>query len=158
SVFVCDPANNVVIRDTLHPKGATYVAKRAHADSEFLASTDNWFRPMFLTVGPDGALYVLDFYREVIETPLSLPDDIKKRVNRQSRARGRIWRITTAKEGTKPPKVDLSKATGEELVKHLESKNPWWRLTAQRLLLQRKDGKAVEPLRRVLSSKSATAR
>ena len=61
------------------PNGATFVGKRVDADCEFLASTDNWFRPVHLTIGPDGAIYVLDFYREVIETPLSLPDDIKKR-------------------------------------------------------------------------------
>lgn len=160
SAFVCDPANNLVIRDTLHAKGATYVAKRGHAESEFLTSTDNWFRPTFLTVGPDGALYVLDFYREVIETPISLPDDIKKRVNGQSRARGRIWRITTAKEGTKPPKVNLHEATGVELVKHLESGNPFWRLMAQRLLIQRDDtaGKTITALRQLLKSKSAAAR
>ncbi len=60
---------------------------------EFLASTDNWFRPVHLTIGPDGALYVCDFYREVIESPLSLPDDIKKKLNLESRHRGRIWRI-----------------------------------------------------------------
>jgi len=54
------------------------VAKRGEEDHEFLASTDTWFRPVHLTIGPDGAIYVLDFYREVIETPLSLPDDIKK--------------------------------------------------------------------------------
>src|SRR5262249_28544074 len=94
SVFVCDPANNLILRDVLSPRGATFVARRGHADCEFLASTDNWFRPVHLSLGPDGAIYVLDFYREVIETPLSLPEDIKRRVNLQSRARGRIWRIT----------------------------------------------------------------
>lgn len=138
SVFICDPANNVIMRDTLTPKGATFVAKRGHADSEFLASTDNWFRPVWLTLGPDGAMYVLDFYREVIETPLSLPPDILRRVIVNSRGRGRIWRITTAKPGTKPPRVALDRATPPELTAHLASDNPWWRLTAQRLLQQSK--------------------
>src|SRR5262249_44817225 len=94
----------------------------------------NWFRPVALTLGPDGAIYVLDFYREVIETPLSLPADIKRRVVLSSRGRGRIWRITTAKEGTKPPKVALDKAAERELVNYLASDNAWVRLTAQRLL------------------------
>src|SRR5207248_3472517 len=85
--------NNLVHRDALVPAGATFVARRADADCEFLASTDNWFRPVNLTVGPDGALYVVDFYREVIETPLSLPDDIKAKLNLETRGRGRIWRI-----------------------------------------------------------------
>ena len=69
-------------------------AVRAHADCEFLASTDIWFRPVNLSVGPDGTLYVVDFYREAIETPLSLPAEIKKMMNLESRGRGRIWRIS----------------------------------------------------------------
>ncbi len=159
SVFVCDPANNVILRDTLTPSGATFVAHRGHAECEFLASTDNWFRPVHLTLGPDGAIYVLDFYREVIETPLSLPDDIKKRLNLQSRSRGRIWRITTAPPGTKPLRVALDKASTAQLVAHLADANLWWRLTAQRLLFQRQDRTAVAPLENLArSSKSAVGR
>ena len=92
--FVCDPGeqpdpprNPEGERGGLHGRCARY------PDREFLASTDNWFRPVHLSIGPDGAIYVLDFYREVIETPLSLPDDIKKQLNLESRGRGRIWRI-----------------------------------------------------------------
>ncbi|MGL4550276.1 MAG: PVC-type heme-binding CxxCH protein [Gemmataceae bacterium] len=133
SVFVCDPANNVVMRDTLTPSGATFVARRGHADHEFLASTDNWFRPVFLTLGPDGAMYVADFYREVIETPLSLPEDILRRVNGQSRARGRVWRITAAKEGAKPAPASFD----GDLTKRLDDANAWVRTTAQRLMLHR---------------------
>jgi putative membrane-bound dehydrogenase-like protein len=153
NTFMCDPANNLIHRDILVPSGATFVAKRGDADCEFLASTDNWFRPVSLTVGPDGALYVCDFYREVIETPLSLPDDIKKKVNLESRGRGRIWRIVP--EGTKRAKKPaLSKATSAELVQHLNDANSWWRLTAQRLLVERQDKKAVEPLQQL--AKAAT--
>jgi putative membrane-bound dehydrogenase-like protein len=146
--FVCDPANNLIHRDVLEPHGVTFTAKRADADCEFLASTDTWFRPVHLTLGPDGGLYVLDFYREVIETPLSLPDDIKKKLNLESRGRGRIWRIVP--EGTKPAaKPALGKATTEELVKHLADGNLWWRLTAQRLLVERQDKTAVGALRQL---------
>src|SRR5262249_41847598 len=67
NVFVCDPANNVIHRDVLVPNGATFIAKRGDAECEFFASTDTWCRPVWLTLGPDGAIYVLDFYREVIE-------------------------------------------------------------------------------------------
>jgi putative membrane-bound dehydrogenase-like protein len=145
STFVCDPANNLVHRDVLVPKGATFSARRGEAGCEFLASTDTWFRPVNLTLGPDGALYVVDFYREVIETPLSLPDDIKKKLNLESRGRGRIWRIVP--EGTRPvPKPALRKASVEELVKQLDNPNSWWRLTAQRLLVERQDRTAVRPL------------
>jgi putative membrane-bound dehydrogenase-like protein len=155
NTFVCDPANNLVHRDILEPRGTTFTAKRGHADCEFLASTDTWFRPVNLTIGPDGALYVVDFYREVIETPLSLPDDIKKKLNLQSRGRGRIWRIVPtsfsrdAKRRTPPRKPALSKARPEELVKHLDHDNIWWRLTAQRLLVERQDRTAVKPLQKL---------
>ncbi|MBY0524386.1 MAG: c-type cytochrome [Gemmataceae bacterium] len=146
--FVCEPANNLVHRDILVRKGSIFSAQRADADCEFLASTDNWFRPVNLTIGPDGALYVVDFYREVIETPLSLPEDIKKKLNLESRGRGRIWRIVP--EGAKPtPQPALSKATVDALVAHLENPNPWWRLTAQRLLVERQDQKAVPTLEKL---------
>src|SRR5262249_36357964 len=93
NVFVCDPANNLIHRDVLVPNGATFTAKRGDVECEFFASTDNWCRPVWTTLGPDGGIYVLDFYREVIETPLSLPEDIKKQLNLETRGRGRIWRI-----------------------------------------------------------------
>src|SRR5262249_40305915 len=104
-------------------------------------------------VGPDGALYVCDFYREVIETPLSLPEDIKKKVNLESRGRGRIWRIVP--EGAKRlKKPALGKATSAELVQHLDDPNSWWRLTAHRLLVEGQDKKASEPLQQL--AKDAT--
>jgi putative membrane-bound dehydrogenase-like protein len=136
STFVCDPANNLIHRDVLEPTGSVFTARRGEADREFLASTDNWFRPVWLTIGPDGALYVLDFYREVIETPLSLPDDIKAKLNLESRGRGRIWRI--APEGFRPRKLpDLSAVTPDQLADRLTDPNPSVRLTAHRLLCER---------------------
>jgi putative membrane-bound dehydrogenase-like protein len=150
NTFVCDPANNLVHRDVLVPNGATFTARRApdEADHEFLASPDNWFRPVWLSVGPDGALYVCDFYREAIETPLSLPDDIKKTVNLESCGKGRIWRIVPegAPRGKKPA---LGKATTQDLVRQLDDANAWWRLTAQRLLVERQERGAVPALRRL---------
>jgi putative heme-binding domain-containing protein len=159
NVYVCDPANNLIHRDVLIDHGATFTAKRASGEEscEFLASTDNWFRPVHLTLGPDGALYMLDFYREVIETPLSLPDDIKKKLNLESRGRGRIWRISA--EGQARRKPALRKASTKELVEHLSDGNLWWRLTAQRLLVERQDREAVTPLRELaVTAKSAPGR
>jgi putative heme-binding domain-containing protein len=145
NTFVCDPANNVVHRDILVPAGATFVAQRGDADCEFFASTDTWCRPVNLTLGPDGALYVVDFYREVIETPLSLPDDIKKKLNLESRGRGRIWRIVP--EGVRPVKrPNLASVATRDLVKELGDANLTWRLMAQRLLVERQDQAAVSLL------------
>jgi putative membrane-bound dehydrogenase-like protein len=159
NTFVCDPANNLIHRDVLVENGATFTAKRAgdEENREFLASTDNWFRPVHLTLGPDGALYVLDFYREVIETPLSLPDDIKKKLNLESRDRGRIWRISAVGQPRRRP--SLRKASTQALVEHLSDGNLWWRLTAQRLLVERQDREAVNHLRKfALRVRSAPGR
>ena len=137
NTFICEPANNLIHRDILEVKGSLFSAKRGDADCEFLASTDNWCRPVYLTVGPEGAIYVCDFYREVIETPLSLPDDIKKRLNLESRQRGRIWRIVP--EGFKAQTfAKLDKAKNDDLIGMLDSRIPWMRFTAQRLLVERK--------------------
>ncbi|MCI0700224.1 MAG: neutral/alkaline non-lysosomal ceramidase N-terminal domain-containing protein [Planctomycetia bacterium] len=153
--FVCDPANNLIHREILKEKGAVFTAVRAYEDREFLASTDNWFRPVHLTLGPDGAIYVLDFYREVIETPLSLPDDIKKQLNLESRGRGRIWRI--APKDFEPAKMtDFTKLSGNQLVEELTSVNSWRRITAQRLIVEKQDKEMGTRIRELLSKARGT--
>ncbi len=138
NTFICDPANNLIHRDQLTPKGATYTAQRVDGDCEFLASTDNWFRPVHLTLGPDGAIYIADFYREVIETPLSLPEDMKKVLPLKTQDRGRIWRIRP--EGKyQAARPTLAKADSLELVSKLAERNVWWRINAQRLLVERNE-------------------
>ena len=156
--FVCDPANNLIHREILKENGAVFSAVRAYPDREFLASTDNWFRPVHLTTGPDGAIYVLDFYREVIETPLSLPEDIKKQLDLESRGRGRIWRIapTDFKAAALP---DFTKLKPTQLAEQLASANPWRRITAQRLLVENQVEAAVPSIRgRFLNAEGKAAR
>lgn len=153
NVFLCDPANNLVMRDALEPNGSLYKATRPDREKEFFASTDNWCRPVSISIGPDGAMYLLDFYREVIETPLSLPDDIKKKLNLESRERGRIWRIVP-QDYTKPTPVALHKASDAELGLLLDSPNVWQRTTAQRLLHQRA-AKAIGPTLATLWAKAS---
>lgn len=133
-VYVCDPANNLITRDKLEPNGAVYRGRRIDDGVEFIASTDNWFRPVCLDVGPDGALYLLDFYREVIETPLSLPEDIKKKLNLESRERGRAWRIVPESYRFQSRVIDASNESS--LIRALTSLNAWERNTAHRLLAQ----------------------
>ncbi|MBI3410950.1 MAG: c-type cytochrome [Planctomycetes bacterium] len=152
NVLVCDPANNLIHRDILEPTGgAAFIAKRGEQGCEFLASTDTWFRPVWLTLGPDGAMYIADFYHEVIETPLSLPEDMKKVLPLKSQGRGRIWRVRP--EGPyKAPRFDWTKSTSDELVRNLDHPNAWWRLTAQRLLLERQDPTVVAALNKLAST------
>ena len=138
NVFVCDPANNLVHRDVLRPDGSILKAERHDKDCEFLASTDTWFRPVFLHVGPDGSLYLADFYREIIETPLSLPDDIKAKWNLNSRERGRIWRIKPKRPEYWRKNETMQAMKPDALIRELVSKNGWQRNTAYRLLLEQR--------------------
>lgn len=159
NVFTGEVAGNLVRRDILTPKGATFEAHAAKPGVEFLASTDVWFRPCNFTNAPDGDLYMLDMYREVIESPEYIPDAIKKLINFHSGDdKGRIYRIAPnhpRRRGDLKPK--LGSASIAELVKQLENPNGWNRETAHRLLLERQDRSAV-PLLAELARKAVDAR
>ena len=93
--LVGEPAQNLVHRDILTPQGATYVAKRAHEGVEFLASTDPWFRPVNFYVGPDGAIYLLDYYRYMIEHPEWMSTQTHNSPDLyKGEDRGRMYRIS----------------------------------------------------------------
>lgn len=149
NVFVGEVANNLIYRAKLEPKGLGWSAVRADKDREFLASKDIWFRPVQFANGPDGCLYVVDMYRELIEGAAFLPPQLLKFVDLAGGIdKGRIWRIVpTDFKRPKPPQ--LGKATTAELVKLLESPNGWTRDTAARLIYQRQDQDAIRPLRDV---------
>ncbi len=155
NAFIGEVANNLVHRRVIAPDGVGVVARKADDEphSEFVASKDIWFRPVQLANGPDGALYIVDMYREVIEHPWSLPDDIRDKLDLHSgRERGRIWRVVPdGFVARKPPR--LSTATTAELVALLEHPNGWHRDTTARLLFQRQDP-AATPLLEVLLQKS----
>src|SRR5437667_5657001 len=90
-----------------------------------VASTDNWFRPVNFINAPDGTLHVVDMYRENIEHPWSIPDDIHAALHLESgRERGRLWRLTPPNFKTpKPPR--LGRPTTAELTATLENPNSW---------------------------------
>ena len=115
---------------------------------EFAASTDTWVRVVNFANAPDGCLYLIDMYREVIEHPWSIPEEIKQHIDLNSgHDRGRIWRITP--EGGRPPrggKVNLHLAGSKELVDTLGHANGWHRDTAARLLTEKADPASRTPL------------
>lgn len=160
AAFTCEPTGNLVHMEILTPKGATFTSKPAKDKVEFLATTDDWFRPVFLTHGPEGAMYVVDMYRAVIEHPDFMPPELQKRPDLwQGKDKGRIWRIVPKDHVTKTPRPNLAKASIAELVKTLEHEEPWWRTTAQRLLLEKNDKAMIEPLKTLLeTTKSPHAR
>ena len=159
NAFVCESLTNLVQRRVLEPRGTTFLGRRAEgeADREFLASTDPCFRPVNLTTGPDGALYVVDFYREMVEHPQFVPEALRTSVDfRRWNNRGRLWRIARkdAQRGASPALGDASTA---DLVAALDDPNGWRRDTAQRLIVERQEKAAVPLLAALASNNGATA-
>lgn len=146
--FICEPVHNLVHREAVTQSGATFSSRRAvdAQDSEFLASSDNWFRPTMVRTGPDGALWIADMYRLVIEHPEWIPIDWQKRIDlRAGHDRGRIYRVyPTASKPRDVPGLAELETLG--LVDALTSPNGWVRDTAQQMLLWRNDDTAVAPL------------
>jgi putative membrane-bound dehydrogenase-like protein len=147
NAFVCEPTGSLVHREVVTPAGATFTSKSPYENREFLASRDPWFRGVYLDGGPDGALYVCDMYRAVIEHPQFMPEELKNRPDlRSGEDRGRIYRIVR-KDFKRPEKQpSLDKASTAELVAALDHPNAWWRETAQRLLCENADPAATELL------------
>ncbi len=149
NLFVGDAGSNLFHRKLIARKEgqSQLVAERPgdEAETEFLRSTDNWFRPVSSSNAPDGCLYLCDMHRETIEHPWSIPEGIKRFVDLDSgNNRGRIYRIQPA--GHKLRKVpQLSKASDAELEKLLTHPNDWHQTTARRLLYERGKAAAVKP-------------
>jgi len=158
--FIAEPVHNLVHADRITDHGASFIASRVYEKKEFLASTDAWCRPVQFYIGPDGAMYVIDYYREIIEHPEWMSDSVNNSGELYNGSdKGRIWRVTP----TGAAKMDwcsntnLGKASTAQLVKYLESSNIWWRRNAQRLLVDRHDTSAVFMLRSLLSTTASAA-
>lgn len=139
SILICEPVHNLVHRSSLVPDGSSFRAERNanEQQSEFIASTDPWFRPVRAAIGPDGFLYIVDMYREVIEHPEWIPDAWQERLNlRAGEQLGRIYRVIPDNQGRSPfPK--LAEHSDQTLVDLLRSPVGSLRDQAQRLLLHR---------------------
>ncbi len=139
ALFISEPVNNLIHRELLEPDGVTFRSRRADSElrSEFIASSDPWFRPLAAKTGPDSALYFVDMYRLILEHPEWIPDDVEKVMDlRAGAASGRIYRVKPASAGTRPI-PNLDGASSEDLCAFLESPNGWVRDTSQRLLIDR---------------------
>lgn len=159
--FTCEPVNQVVHRLVLSQNGSTFSARRAEDEqaSEFLASSDNWFRPVQAKTGPDGALWVVDMYRYVIEHPIWIPPEVVATLDvRAGDQMGRLYRIVPEGRAARPL-VRLDKLETAALVATLDTPNGPTRDLVHQLLVWRGDRAAVAPLEKLaVESKTAQVR
>lgn len=147
NAFVCEPAGNLIKRNVVETNGLLISAKDPHPGTEFLASTDERFRPVALATGPDGALYVADMYRGIVQHKAYMTPYLKEQTLARKLVQpvhdGRIWRIVPEGWQAQKPKK-LSDASTADLVAGLSNPDGWHRDMAQRLLVERND-KSVAP-------------
>ncbi|GAB3775787.1 hypothetical protein GCM10028818_20360 [Spirosoma horti] len=149
NVFVCEPAGNLIKRNISENKELLISAHDPHPGKEFLASTDERFRPVHMTTGPDGALYVADMYRGLIQHSAYVTPYLKEQTIARGLVKpinyGRIWRIVPENWQASTQKK-LAEASSAELVAELSNPDGWHRDMAQRLLIERKDKSTRQPL------------
>ncbi len=153
SVFISEPVHNSVHREVLERDGSGFTSHRAKGEerSEFLSSTDNWFRPVTLKTGPDGALYIADMYRFILEHPEWISPEMQARVDvRAGSDRGRIYRVVPG-GGKRRPIPNLAVMSTSQLVEAMNSPNGWQRDFAQRLLVERRDPTANPAIAKLLA-------
>ncbi|MCB0670156.1 MAG: dehydrogenase [Saprospiraceae bacterium] len=162
NVFVAEPAGNLIKRNVVDYRDPVLTASSPYADHDFLASTDERFRPVFFTSGPDGALYFADMYHGIIEhgpymTPYLKEQTVKRGLDKHIHF-GRIWRIVP-KNFQQPPFEPLPDYSLGELIALLEHKNGWYRDMAQRLIVEMNDpGASVEIIRFIDNSADELAK
>jgi len=155
NLFVAEPAAHFVRRSILSNDKGTVRGHNAYDQQEFIASTDERFRPVSFATGPDGALYVVDLYRGVLQHRISLTSYLRK----QSEDRGlvdpqnlgRIYRVVPTDKPV-PRATQLAPLTTAEWVGRLSHPNGWWRETAQRILVERRDPAVIPAIRAVARS------
>ncbi len=151
NAFVAEPSANLIKRDILDENGYIITGKEAYQKKEFLASEDERFRPVNLYNGPDGALYIVDMYRGIIQHKTYLTPYLKNEIKERNLTRplncGRIYKIVPK---TKTPQNIKFPGEPADLVRLLQNENGWVRSKAQQLLVDAKDKKVAPALRELL--------
>jgi len=155
NAFVAEPSANLIKRNILRDNGSMVEGKQAYVGREFLASTDERFRPVSLYTGPDGALYIVDMYRGIIQhktylTPY-LKNEIKMRNLTNPLDYGRIYKVVP--KGKKPATIKIPKDRAS-LITLLSNQNGWIRNRAQQIIVDGHDKSSEIPLRKLLESGS----
>ena len=159
NAFIPEPSSNLVKRVIITEKDGLLTGTNAYEEKEFLTSTDERFRPVMTATGPDGALYIVDLYRGMLQHPGFLTHyliaNIKARKLETPINQGRIWRIV--RDDQAAPKTTKIPADAAARVKLLTHPNGWVRDSAQRLLVESADVAAATPLRTLLADAQAPA-
>jgi glucose/arabinose dehydrogenase/mono/diheme cytochrome c family protein len=157
--FICEPAGNLVKRIKLEEHGGVIEGRNAYDHAEFLTSTDERFRPVNLINGPDGALYLVDMYRGIIQHRTYVTTYLRKQIEERHLERpvgmGRIYRIAPDKAPLAAIKPDLAGVAPAQLVQRLTAPDGWTRDTAQRLLVEKRDTAVVPALRELATNAKA---
>ena len=143
--FVCEPAGNLIHRALIEADGSALKIRRAPGEeqSEFAASTDAWSHPMHLTHGPDGCIWITDYYREIIEDYSAIPRHLQQQYGVYAgHDRGRIYRLTH-RAAPRAPATDISALDTKSLARECASPLFWRRQTAQRLLVERRENPLI---------------
>src|SRR5438128_1853436 len=155
--FVCEPAGNLIHRGLIEADGSALKIRRAPGEenSEFASSSDAWSHPMNLTHGPDGSIWVVDYYREIIEDYSAIPRHLQQQYGVYAgHDRGRIYRLTH-RHAPSAPAADMSSLDTKALARECASPLLWRRQTAQRLLVEREEKNAATALRELLADINA---
>ena len=155
--FTCEPFHNLVQHNVLSDSGVSFTAERPTSEGrfDFFASEDRWCRPVMARTGPDGALWIADMYRYMIEHPDWLPPEGKEELLPHYRLgddRGRIYRVMSVERPASAAPWELLSGDTASLVKALESRNDWQRDKAQQMLVWLNDVSAIPMLERLASS------
>jgi putative membrane-bound dehydrogenase-like protein len=152
-LLTCEPAQNMVHRGRIDRTGGSFEIVRVPEEkkAEFLSSSDVWFHPVALAHGPDGSLYVADFYREIIEDYSAIPRYLQQQYELNHGVdRGRIWRLVPERKPA-AMQADMTGLTATQLTAELASPRFWRRQTARRLLVERKDGSDAAAIARLVA-------
>lgn len=149
SYFIGEPAGNLVRRSILNIEGGTVTSANAYDSAEFIASTDERFRPVSVLTGPDDSLYIVDFYRGILQHRISLTTYLRQQILDRALDKGlhygRIYRVV-ADENAESPAIQAPK-TLADWVTQLENPSEWWRRQAQRILVESADTSTVDAIR-----------
>lgn len=159
NALVCEPAGNLIKRNVVTEKNGILKAYDPQPQHEFLASTDERFRPTQMALGPDGALYIADMYHGIIQhgsymTPYLKEQNLKRKLDAPIHM-GRIWRIVP--KGKNIKKVHpLQQASGPTLISYLSHPDGFYRDMAQRLLIEKQDKSLIPELKKIVKKNTST--